>query len=61
MENKLQEEKEISLKDIAVKVTRLEMYIKKAERRIASHEKKISLLRKELKHEVRKLKERLLA
>jgi predicted nucleic acid-binding Zn-ribbon protein len=57
----LQEEEKVSIKDILSKVQKLEGYIKKAERRIASHEKQLARLRSELKSEIRSLKEKVLA
>ena len=57
----MDEENKLSVKDVMLKVQKLEGYIKKAERRIASHEKQLARLRSELKSEIRSLKEKVLA
>ena len=44
MQNKLEEDKQISAKDIKTKIHKLDMFIRKLESRIASQEKKIVLL-----------------
>jgi len=59
MTEKLKEEKQISIKDVLFKLQKLEGFIRKAERRISSHEKKLARLRKELKSEIKSIKERL--
>jgi predicted nucleic acid-binding Zn-ribbon protein len=57
----LQEEKELTIKDVVFKVQKLEGYIKKAERRVKSNEKKLERLRKELRSEIKSIKTRLMA
>lgn len=57
----LQEEKEISVKDLLVKIHKLEVYVKKADRRISVHEKKLTKLKKDLKNEIKNLKKRMMA
>jgi len=44
-----------------LKVKKLEGYIKRAERRLNTHEKKLAKLREEFKKELRLLKERIMA
>jgi len=58
---KLQEETKISVKDLRIKIQKLEGYIRRAERRLSAHEKKLAKLREELKAEIKILKERLIA
>jgi hypothetical protein len=57
----LEEETRLSSKDIILKVKKLEGYIKRTERRIMSHEKKLNKLREEFKKELKLLKERIMA
>lgn len=57
----LEEETRISADDLLFKVKKLEGYIKRAERRLTTHEKKLAKLREELKKEIRLLKERIMA
>ena len=62
MSEKLKEEtKEISVMDLMTKIHKLEIFVKKAERRIAVHEKKLEKLRKDLSNQVKNLKKRMLA
>lgn len=44
-----------SVKDIAIKVEKIEGYIRKTERRIQMHEKALTRLRKKYKEELEKL------
>jgi hypothetical protein len=57
----LEEETKISTEDLLFKVKKLEGYIKRAERRLNTHEKKLAKLREEFKKELRLLKERIMA
>ena len=62
MTEKLKEEiKEVSVQDLLVKIHKLEIFVKRAERRIASHERKLDGLKKDLKNEIKNLKKRLTA
>ncbi|MFH1542433.1 MAG: hypothetical protein ABIE84_05020 [bacterium] len=56
----LQEEKELTREDYLIKIQKLDVFIKRAERRIVSNEKKLERLRKELQNEVANMKKRLL-
>lgn len=57
----LEEETKVSAEDILFKVRKLEGYIKRTERRLSTHEKKLTRLREELKKELKILKERIMA
>jgi len=61
MSRLLEEETKLSTKDLLFKVQKLDGYIKKIERRIGSHERKLARLREELKKELKLLKEKILA
>jgi len=57
----LQEENTVSISDLLTKIHKLEVFVKKAERRISSHEKKLSRLKKDLQSEIKNLKKRMMA
>lgn len=57
----IEEEKQVSAQDLWTKVNKLEIFISRAERRIARNEKQLALLRRELKEEVGRLKRKLVA
>lgn len=52
----LEEEQQLTVKDIVSKLQRLEAYVKKTEQRISSHEKKLARLKDELKKELKSIK-----
>jgi len=61
MNDKLREDTDLSAADLMFKVKRLEGYIKKAERRIASHEKKLDQLEKKMKTQGEIIRRKVLA
>lgn len=56
MTEALKETDELSEKDFLLKIQKIEGYIRRAERRIESHEKKLAKMREEQKVEIQTLK-----
>ena len=53
MDNKLQEETQLTARDIELKIQKLDGYIRKAKQRIAAHERKLEILQKKNQIEVK--------